>query len=261
MKTPTVLLMLFLQTTVLSACHITNRNRDDDDEGRVSNNSTRNDNDDDGRLQTETRHVSGFSGIKVSTGITVYLTMGNTEGAEVSATGKNIRYVRTEVEDGILHIYYKHNEGVFNWNSGHRTIKVKVLARRIESVTASSGSDVLGQNLISSDRLKVSSSSGATLKLDIATSDLDMSASSGADAELKGKATHVNGSASSGAGIKAGDLLTESSKLEVSSGANISVSISKSLDGHASSGGSISYRGNPQNVSKDKSSGGSIESI
>jgi len=260
MKTPTVLLLLFLQTTVLSACHITNRNRDGDDEGRVSNNSTRDD-DDDGRLQTETRHVSGFSGIKVSTGITVYLTMGNTEGAEVSASEKNMRYVRTEVEDGILHIYYKHNEGVFNWNSGHRTIKVKVLARRIESVAATSGSDVLGQNLINSDRLKIQSSSGATLKLDIATNDLDMSASSGADAELKGKATNVNGSASSGAGIKAGDLLTQSSKLEVSSGANISVSISKSLDGHASSGGSISYRGNPQNVTKDKSSGGSIESI
>ena len=45
---------------------------------------------------------------------------------------------------------------------------------------------------------------------------------------------------------------------KVSSGASISVHASESIDGKASSGGGISFEGNPEKITRKTSSGGSI---
>ena len=64
--------------------------------------------------------------------------------------------------------------------------------------------------------------------------------------------------ASSGSDIKAGDLKAESSKVQASSGADITVNTAKELRAIASSGGNIKYFGNPDIVNKNDSPSGSI---
>ena len=58
--------------------------------------------------------------------------------------------------------------------------------------------------------------------------------------------------------INAYNLLSKNVTTKVSSGASISVHASESIDGKASSGGSISFEGNPEKIIRKTSSGGSI---
>jgi hypothetical protein len=204
--------------------------------------------------KTEVRNVTGFSGVDVSEGIKVELTFGEKEFVQVTADEEYIDQVMTEVNGGELDIYLKGN----NWNRGKRNILVKVTATKIESIKASSGSSITSQNLIESDELKMSVSSGANLKIAFKTPKASCDASSGAHANLKGVSKYFSTDASSGSRIDAENVKAVKVKADVSSGAHINVYAEDELNAEASSGGSVKYSGNPQTVDVDKSSGGSV---
>ena len=111
---------------------------------------------------------------------------------------------------------------------------------------------------IKSKSLRLSSSSGASLKLVLDASSVTCSSSSGANINLSGSSDSFESNASSGSHIKARDLTSKTTKADVSSGAGISLHASEELNAHASSGGNISYEGKPGVLNKSKSSGGSI---
>jgi|GEM_PF-6157692 len=58
-----------------------------------------------GPVVTEERDISGFNGIKVSSGIDVYLKQGNSEKVRVVADENLHDVIETEVMNGILHIF------------------------------------------------------------------------------------------------------------------------------------------------------------
>lgn len=204
--------------------------------------------------KTEERKVSGFSGIEVSEGIKVELTYGDKELVEVTADEEYIDRVVTEVDGDELEIYIKGN----NWNSWKKHILVKVTAKEINSIKAGSGSSLITQNLIESKELKLSSSSGASIRVAFKATNASCKSSSGANAKLKGSVSYLNADASSGAGIDASGLTCSIVNADASSGANIKVHVEEELEADASSGGSVKYSGNPKKVDVDKSSGGSV---
>lgn len=208
----------------------------------------------DAQETTQVRNVTNFSGIDVSEGIKVELTYGNKEFVEVSADKEYIDKVMTELNGDELDIYIKGN----NWKGWKKHILVKVTAKTIKSIDVSSGASLTTQNLLESETLKMSASSGANMKVAFKAPNVKCSASSGASASLKGAAKFLNTQASSGAGIDAMDVVAMQVNADVSSGAHIKVHAEKELEADASSGGSLKYSGNPKMVDIDKSSGGSV---
>ena len=204
--------------------------------------------------KTEVRNVTGFSGVDVSEGIKVELTLGDKEFVEVTADEEYIDKVITVVNGDELDIYLKGN----NWKGSKRNILVKVTATKINSIEASSGSSVVSQNLIDSDDLEMSASSGSNIKIAFKAPKASCDVSSGASAKLKGVAKYFDTDASSGAGINAFEVKAVIVKADVSSGAHINVHAEEEINAEASSGGSVKYTGNPKTVDVDKSSGGSV---
>ncbi|MNE25260.1 hypothetical protein D3C80_1185830 [compost metagenome] len=76
--------------------------------------------------------------------------------------------------------------------------------------------------------------------------------------KLRGSAKSLNVKSSSGSDISAYDLTAEVCVANASSGSDIEVTVTKQLTAHASSGGDVNYKGNPQNVVKNESSGGDV---
>jgi hypothetical protein len=112
---------------------------------------------------------------------------------------------------------------------------------------------------IVTERLDLKSSSGSGLKLNnIKAQAVTCSSSSGSNIRLSGETITFKSNASSGSHINAEDLTTKISQADVSSGAGISTHVTDELNAHASSGGSVSYVGNPAVLNKSKSSGGNI---
>ena len=207
--------------------------------------------------KTEIRNVTGYTEIDVNEGIKVELTLGIKEFVEVTADEDIIDRVITEISGNELNIYLKGN----SWRDNRKTVLVKVTATKIESIDASSGADIISQNLIKSDKLEMSVSSGASIQIAFKTLEASCNASSGADAKLKGASKYFEVEASSGANINADKVVAMKVEADVSSGADITVHAEEEIDAEASSGGSIKYSGSPKIVDIEKSSGGSVRKL
>jgi len=206
-----------------------------------------------GNVLTEDRTINeSFSAIKATEGLDVYLTQGNNESITIEADENLHDLIITEVIDGVLKIHTRENIGRAT------SKKIMVSFKDISAITSTSGSDVYSTNTINANHLKLKSSSGSDMKLDVNTSILECESSSGSDLKLSGKTKKLIAEASSGSDIKASNLIAESSQVKASSGADITINTVKELTAKASSGGDIKYYGNPEKVSKNKSSSGSV---
>lgn len=207
--------------------------------------------------RTESRNVKSFNGIKVSTGIDLYLSMGNSEEVKIVAEDDIIDDIVTEVKNGVLHIYMEKNNW-FNWGRINETRKAYVTVKQLELIDASSGSDVRSENTLKGNVLDIEASSGSDVYLEIVYKNVSVKTSSGSDARLKGKAKYFAASASSGSDIVARDLETEKCNVKASSGSDATVNVSEELVAKASSGADIRYYGNPKIKDINESSGGDI---
>ncbi len=207
--------------------------------------------------KTENRKVSGFDGIKVSTGIDLFITMGETEQVKVVAADEIIDNLVTEVKEGTLRIYMKRTEW-FNWGGFNKTRKVYVTAKELNSIDASSGSDVKSENTLKGESIEIEASSGSDVELDLVYKTVSVKTSSGSDAKLTGKTKNLEASASSGSDIMARDLESQNCNVHASSGSDATVNVTESLVAKASSGADIRYYGNPGMRDTDESSGGDV---
>ena len=201
----------------------------------------------------QTRTVNeNFTAVKISQGINLFLTQGDTVSIITEADENIQELLKTEIENGVLKIYFTEQFGKTEAKN------VYVTMPEINKITASSAADVKGKSVISSDDLTIDASSGADIEIEIDAAKLSCESSSGADIDLIGNCGTANFRASSGADIDAKELNTENVSAKTSSGADISVFAVKSLTANASSGGDISYYGNPEKLDINTSSGGDI---
>lgn len=212
-----------------------------------------------GNENTRTRSVNQFNGIKVATGIQLYLNMSDRQSIEIIADREIYNDVITEVKDGILHIYIRKKSffNFFNW-SNKNTVKAYVSATEIKSLGASSGAGITSENTLKGNSIKLNASSGAGMKLDLVYRDVSLEGSSGSNARLSGRAKNFIVSASSGSQVDARNLEASNCEAKASSGADISLVANHEISAKSSSGGSIKYSGNPEYKNINKSSGGSV---
>tara|TARA_R110002049_G_scaffold71370_1_gene183852 strand:+ start:7656 stop:8372 length:717 start_codon:yes stop_codon:yes gene_type:complete len=206
-----------------------------------------------GNVQTEERlHNETFSSIDVSEGLDVYLSESDIQNISVEADENLHKLIITEVIDDVLKIHTSQNI-----RQAHSK-KVMVSFKGISKIKSASGSRVYSTNIINSERLELSTSSGSTMKVNLNANILSCKASSGSTLNVSGKTDNLTAKSSSGSSIKAEDLNAISSNATASSGSSIIIKTSKELTANASSGGSVRYYGLPEKVNKSNSSGGSI---
>lgn len=206
--------------------------------------------------KTETRNLKNFSAVHVSAGIDLFLKMSDSEEVKVVADNDLIDNLITEVKNGTLEIYMK-KSGWNNWKI-NGTRKVYVSVKELNEIHSSSGSDVRSENTLTGESLEVKVSSGADVELDVVYKNFSVDTSSGSDAKISGKTKTLVAEASSGSDIKAGSLESKICKASASSGSDITVNVSDEIYAHASSGGDISYTGNPSVKDINESSGGDV---
>lgn len=205
-------------------------------------------------VTTENRNIDeNFSGIKVSQGIEVQLT----QDAEVSFSAEmddNLHELLiTEVEDGVLKIYFEKNVGK------RKASTVYLSMPKISSIKTSSGSEVNATNTLKVNDLNVDSSSGSEIDLRVEANSIEAESSSGSEIDIKGSCINFTADSSSGSEIDADELQAETVVAEASSGSDINVFASESITAKASSGASVDCDGNPKEKSIKKSSGGDVD--
>lgn len=207
-----------------------------------------------GNITTETRAVNeDFKNIEVSQGIKVNVEQSDTKSITVEADDNLQKHIITKIENGVLKI-----ESDKNYNSTETPV-VNVKMPVINGLSASSGSEITSSNALITENINVKSSSGSQINIDVEADAISLESTSGSSIEAGGKALKLETSSSSGSEINAENLMANEVVSQTSSGSSTAVFPIVKLDAKASSGSSISYHKVPKTISKEESSGGSID--
>lgn len=201
---------------------------------------------------SENRNVGSFRGVRVGEGIDVYLKKGDKEALKLEVSGVQLADVVTEMSGEYLKIHMK--EGRYR----DKTVKVYLTYVDVKKLSASSAANIFADGPIKTKSLSLSASSAGTIDVQVDVDDLDISASSAGELEVRGKAKVLDADASSAGEIDAYDLVADQVTAEVSSAGEAKVHAVKEINAHASSGGDIRYKGNPERSNTNSSSGGSV---
>ena len=204
-----------------------------------------------GVMTSKTIPLSNFNGIAV-TNFDYELIESSENKVELFADENLIPMFDVKVENEILGIGI--NSGSYHWE---KQFKVKIYYTDLKSIYLSASANCTGS--LTEPALSISLSSGSDADLEVNTDSLDVSSSSGSNIKVKGKTSSLTANSSSGAKINAKKLISEKCKVIASSGAHVVVFTNQSLNAKASSGGNITYYGNPNADKINISSGGSIE--
>lgn len=208
----------------------------------------------DGHVVSKERKTGSFTGIRVSSGIDVYLKQGNDISVKVEADENLHEYILTEVKGDVLHVYVENN---VNIREAERK-RVYVTMDEINSIGTSSAGDVIGETPIKADNLELSASSAGNITLDVNANEIEVDISSSGDITLSGQADILDASLSSAGDLNAYKLNVREAEVSASSAGDADVSVSEKLTARASSAGDINYMGNPKNVDAHSSSAGGI---
>ncbi len=206
-----------------------------------------------GPMAEEERNVPDFNRLKVSSGIDVKLSQGSRHRVIIKANEDIIDDVESEVINGTLKLTVDRN-----WFRGGGNVNAEITFTELNSIDVSAGSDVESEGLLTFEDLEIEASAGSDLKLNLEAYDVKLRTSSGSDANLKGGARNFEARASSGSDISAYDFEVENAVLECSSGSDVRANVSRTMKVKASSGSDIHYRGDPELIEVNTSSGADL---
>jgi hypothetical protein len=198
------------------------------------------------------RNTGSFTGIKVSSGVDVYLKQGDNEAVTVEADENIHEYIITEVKGGVLHVYTEANI------RDAEKERVYVTMKEIRSVETSSAGDIVGESPVRSDELRLSASSAGDINLEVYAREIDLNISSSGDMTLKGETDEMDADLSSAGDLNAYDLRAKEADISVSSAGDADVYVTDKITARASSAGDINYKGDPKFIDVHTSSAGGI---
>jgi hypothetical protein len=205
-----------------------------------------------GNVVKKERKTDSFSGLKVSSGIDVYLRQSDNETVIVEADENLHEYILTEVHGGILNVYSE-----YNIRDAERK-RVYVTMKDINSVRTTSAGDVIGESPVNSEKLELSASSAGDIKLEVHAKTVNLDISSSGDMTLTGETDLLRANLSSAGDLNAYDLKSREADISVSSAGDADINVSERITARASSAGDINYRGDPKYVDAHSSSAGGI---
>lgn len=196
-----------------------------------------------------------FTEIAVKNGWEVTLKKGTEPRANAAIDENLYEYLDVHVDGKTLVV-----EMIDNYNVGTATSqKIEVIyTQNLEKLKASSAGEITTEDTLMGEDMLFDVSSAGRISAKIEVRNVSLDASSAGNIDLSGLAQTFDGEASSAANVDAQDLKTETATADVSSAGSIKIFASKKIEAEASSGGSVSYWGNPAEIRDSESSGGSV---
>jgi len=206
-----------------------------------------------GNVVEETRDISGFTGVHISSGIDVYLSQGNSFEVRVEADENLQEVILTEMNGSMLVVK---TERVSIRRA--KSKKVHVTLPELKELKISSAGDCNGQTPFNCEDLRLSISSAGDLTLEVDAERIDLEISSSGDASISGSADVFNVDLSSAGDLNAFDLIAARVDVNVSSAGDARVHATEEISMNASSAGNIYYTGDAQVLHSHSSSAGDI---
>ena len=205
-----------------------------------------------GSIQTTDRSVESFRGVSSSGSFDIYVSSGP-QAVKIEAEENLLQYIETEVRDGILRVRTKEGYRL----RPNKDVKIFVTNPTFNKIHSSGSGNIIGENKItSSEKLDVSVSGSADVKLEVDAPEVESSISGSGNTDLRGN-TRVFETRISGSGnVNAMELMSEETTVKISGSGDVSVFASVKLKVNVTGSGDVRYKGNANVESKITGGGG-----
>jgi hypothetical protein len=187
-----------------------------------------------GNVTSETRDVSGFTGINLAGSANVDVTLGEPEAVVVEAEDNIAPLIETRVENNQLVISLKPKTNI----ATTKPVRVHVTMKSLDKITLGGSGGVTSSNL-----------NGDAIQVDLPGS---------GNIQLSGTVKSAIITLSGSGRVTCDQLKASSVRVKVSGSGNARVYASDSLEAGVSGSGSIRYSGNPAQINKNVTGSGSI---
>jgi len=210
-----------------------------------------------GNVVTQNRSLVGFQGIESLGSFDVTIIPSATSSVKVEADENLQQYIETEVENNKLQIRTRKG-----YNLRPRgDINIEVYAPLINLIETKGSGSVTGKGLIETQNsdveLKVAGSGNIDVEMNAARIDGEIAGSG--NLNIKGTAKQFDGDVMGSGNIRAGNLKTEDSKIEIAGSGNVEVFANNRLDVRVMGSGEVRHRGSAQVSTKIMGSGSVVK--
>lgn len=199
-----------------------------------------------------TMNLGDFHTVKTFRGLQVELIKADV--AQLIIDGKRSSEVTVKNNNGTLKI----SMSITHTFSADDVMVYLYFKDDIDVIDANEGSYIFSDEILKQEKLTVKTQEAARIKLEIETEQLDVTVFTAGEVNLKGNSTNQNVKSNTGGIYKGERLETEYTKVSSYTGGTADVKASKLVDAKASTGGTISISGEPEEVKKSESLGGYI---
>lgn len=208
-----------------------------------------------GNIRAEKRNVGNFHGVKSGGSIDIEIKNGDTYSVSVEDDDNLLPYIITEVNDGVLDVYYKSNTSI---NENHA--KVYVTAPSLDKIVAAGSADITASDLLKNTKnIDMNVSGSGSIKGKVDAPSINISVIGSGNIDLSGRTKDFNGKVSGSGDLNCGKLQSENATVIVSGSGNAHVFSSVHLSATVSGSGDVFYGGNPPSPEIHTSGSGTVE--
>lgn len=211
-----------------------------------------------GNVKTETRDVTGFSGISLSLPAKVTIKQGNKEGVIIESDDNFLPLIETVVERGQLRI--RPTEKNMSFKGRSMKLNITIDAINIESLSVSGSGDIVADEL-NSPKLRTSIAGSGEVNIKSLTSDsVKVSIAGSGDLNLGGTTNELEGSIAGSGSIKADRLKAKNVVVKVAGSGEATIWATDTMKLSIAGSGDVKYWGEAK-VTQSVAGSGSIKRL
>lgn len=209
-----------------------------------------------GNIKSETRNVSGFTGISLSLPANVEIVQGNSEGIVIETDDNISPLIETVVDSGSLKIRFKER----NMSVSTKTLNMTVNVKTLDSLSVAGSGDLRAAKL-QVPKLKTSIAGSGDVRIASLDADtLTLSIAGSGDFSAGGKANTVEGKIAGSGDIKIGVLAANNVKISIAGSGDATVWAKDTLTVSVAGSGDVAYYGDAK-VTQSVAGSGSVKRL
>ena len=206
-----------------------------------------------GNIVKQTREVKEFHSIKSKGSIDIEIMPSDSYGLEIENDENLLKYMLTEVEDGVLEIKYKKG----SYSNDHS--KVFITVPTLKNIKSAGSADIsIHGTLKNPDQISIELSGSGNIDGDVDAPLVKAISSGSGNIQLSGRTKTFIGEIRGSGDITCENLKSENADISVKGSADVTVFASISLKVRIAASGNVSYSGNPPNPDISISGSGNV---
>jgi hypothetical protein len=201
----------------------------------------------------EKREIQAFDKLDVFGNIQVEMIQGERETVDIFAKNVKISDINISVDERLLKI--RMNSNLFDEDV---VVKIKVTYREIREISSNAAADILVKDLVKTDKLFLSATSGARIKLNVDLNAIDIKVYQGAHIDISGKSAVQETFVNTGGILSGANFTSNEAYIKMNTGGKAEIIVNDLLEAGVNTGASLNYFGTPKKENIKTSLGGKI---